>query len=350
METQSKQIDFSGQNFYCGIDTHKKSWAVTIETDDFSLKTFTQNADPELLANHLRKNYPGGNFFAGYEAGYFGYGIQRKLELMGINCIVINPSDVPTTGKDRDQKRDPRDSRKLARAIKNREVSAIWIPPIAVEEDRQLLRTRKRLSGDITRIKNRIKAILQLHGMKYPEIFSQPASHWSAKFIKWLETIQFQEVSGTEALKSQIRCLQFLRGEFLLVSRKIRALSQSERYCNNHIKLIKISGVGMVTSMTILTEVYDIARFKTVDSFRAFIGLIPRANDSGEKERPGRITKRANVHLRSLLVEATWMAIRHDSYYLHLYKNYRQRMKENKALIRTAGKLANQIYFTLKNK
>ncbi len=106
----------------------------------------------------------------------------------------------------------------------------------------------------------------------------------------------------------------------------------------------------MVTSMTILTEVYDIARFKTVDSFRAFIGLIPRANDSGEKERPGRITKRANVHLRSLLVEATWMAIRHDSYYLHLYKNYRQRMKENKALIRTAGKLANQIYFTLKNK
>ena len=34
MKTQSKQIDFSGQNFYCGLDTHKKSWAVTIETED----------------------------------------------------------------------------------------------------------------------------------------------------------------------------------------------------------------------------------------------------------------------------------------------------------------------------
>jgi len=40
------RLDFSGQNFYCGIDIHKKNWAVTIETDDISLKTFSQEADP----------------------------------------------------------------------------------------------------------------------------------------------------------------------------------------------------------------------------------------------------------------------------------------------------------------
>lgn len=348
METQSKQIDFTGQNFYCGIDTHKKSWAVTIETDDFALKTFTQNADPELLVKHLRKNYPGGNFYVGYEAGYFGYGIQRRLEYLGVNCIVIHPADIPTSNKDRDQKRDPRDSRKIARALKNKEVTPIWIPSISVEQDRQLLRIREKLVRDKRRIKNRIKAMLQIHGIQYPEIFSQTGSHWSARFIKWLETIQLNEISGTEALRSLVRCLQFLRNELLTVSRKIRVLYMSERYCNGYLKLIKLSGIGMVTAMTILTEAFDIRRFKTADNFRSFLGLIPRADNSGDKERPGKITKRANIHLRYLLVEATWMAIRHNPYYLNLYKNYRQRMKENKALVRTAGKLSNQIYFTLK--
>lgn len=349
MQTQSKQIDFSGQNFYCGLDTHKKSWTVTIQTEDLVLKTFSQEADPKVLAKYLRRNYPGGIFSAGYEAGYFGFGIQRKLESMGINCIVINPADIPTTNKDKDQKRDPRDSRKIANALKNKDVLPIWVPSVAAEEDRQLLRTREKLLVDQTRVKNRIKAFLQIHGIKNPEAFSQPGSHWSARFIKWLSEIQLNEPTGTESLRCMVRCLQFQRGELLTLSRKIKVLSGTDRYKINYLKLIKISGIGMIIAMTLLTEIGDIHRFKNADHFRAFIGLIPRSNDSGEKEHPGKMTKRANSHLRFLLVESTWMAIRFNSYYLHIYKNYKQRMKENKALIRTAGKLANQIYFTLKH-
>lgn len=349
MQTQSKRIDFSGQNFYCGFDTHKKSWTVTIETDDLSLKTFTQNADPEALVQHLRKNYPGGNFIAGYEAGYFGYGIQRKLESMGVNCLVIHPADIPTTNKDKDQKRDPRDSRKIARALRNREVSAIWIPPVALEEDRQLHRTRRSLTKDQTRTKNRIKAFLQIHGIKCPEVLSQSQSHWSARFVKWLQKVQLNEPSGTEALQSSVRQLQFLRSEILAVSIKIRALSQTARYERIYKRLIKIKGIGMVTAMTLITEIGDINRFKNPDNFRSFIGLIPSSKSSGEKEYQGRITKRANSHLRYLLVEATWIAIRTDPYYLHLYRQYSKRLKDNNALIRTAGKLANRIYYCMKN-
>ena len=348
MPTQSKQIDFSGQNFYCGIDTHKKSWAVTIETDDFALKTFTQNADPELLAKHLTKNYPGGSFFAGYEAGYFGYGIQRKFESLGINCVVLHPADIPTSDKDRDQKRDPRDSRKIAKAIKNKEVVPIWIPPASLEQDRQLLRTREKLSRDETRIKNRIKAFLQIYGINYPQTFSQPGSHWSARFIKWLETIQLNELTGTESLQSLVRCLRFQRGEILVVSKQIRELAQSSQYNQQYLKLIKKPGIGLVTAMTILTETGDIHRFKTADHYRAFFGMVPRAHDSGNKEHPGKITKRANTHLRYLLVEITWTAIRYNPYYLNIYKSYTRRMKGNKALIRTAGKLTNEIYYCLK--
>jgi transposase len=348
MNTQSKQIDFNGQNFYCGIDTHKKNWTVTIETDEIALQTFSQNPDPEDLAKHLKKKYPGGTYIAGYEAGYFGYGIQRKLETLGIKCIVMHPADIPTTDKDRDQKRDPRDSRKIARAIKNGDVVPIWVPSASLEQNRQLLRTREKLSRDETRIKNRIKAFLQIYGIKYPQTFSQPGSHWSARFIKWLETVQLIESTGTEALRSQVRCLQFQRGEILTVSKQIRKLSLCDKYNHQYLKLIAKPGIGIITAMTILTETGDIRRFKTVDSFRSFMGVVPQANDSGNKEHPGKITKRANAHLRYLLVESTWSAIRYNPYYLNIYKNYRHRMKENKALIRTAGKLTNEIYYSLK--
>jgi len=349
MQAQSKQIDFSGQNFYCGLDTHKKNWAVTIETDNLALKTFTQDADPEALVKHLRKNYPGGNFTAGYEAGYFGYSIQRKLESMGIQCLVIHPADIPTTNKDKDQKRDPRDSRKIARALKNEEVSAIWVPPVELEEDRQLLRTRRTLAKDQTRTKNRIKALLQIHGIKYPEVFSQKGSHWSARFITWLQEVRLNKTTGTEALQSYIHQLQFLRSEILAVSRKIKVLTNDNRYEKTYHRLIKIKGIGMITAMTFLTEIGNIHRFKKPDYFRSFIGLVPSSKSSGEKDYQNRITKRANSHLRYLFVEATWIAIRSDPKYLHFYKQYRKRMKENNALIRTAGKLANQVYYCMKN-
>ena len=230
MQTQSKQLDFSGQNFYCGIDTHQKTWTVTIQTDVILLKTFTQNPEPMILSNYLRKHYPGGNYIAGYEAGYFGYGIQRDFESLGIKCFVLHAADVPTSQKDKEQKRDPRDSRKIAKALKNNEVVPIWVPPLSLEQDRQLLRTREKLTTDYTRIKNRIKAALQFNGIKYPEAFNVKGSHWSWKFIQWLNNLELNEPTATEAMRSRVRYIIFLRGELLTTLQQIRKLSKNVRY------------------------------------------------------------------------------------------------------------------------
>jgi transposase len=348
MQTQSKKLDFTGQNFFCGIDMHKKSWAVTIETEDVSMRTFVQNADPDSLIHHLKNNFPGANITAGYEAGYFGFWAQRKLEAAGIECLVLNPADIPTTHKEKDQKRDPSDSRKIARAIRNQDATTIWIPPVSIQEDRQLLRTRRMLAKDLSRNKNRIKAILQLNGIQYPAVFARDGSHWSRRFIIWLESIRLTEETGTESLQTLLRNLLFLRSELLVISRRIRKLAQSDRYKPAYDRLVDIPGIGFVVAMTILTEIGDISRFRNTDQFRSYLGLVPTAHDSGEKEHPGRITNRANKPLRALLVEATWSAIRTDAAYLSFYRTYKKRMKENHALIRTAKKLANQIYYAIK--
>jgi transposase len=344
MQTQIKEVNFNGQNFYCGIDMHKKNWTVTIDTDDCSLRTFNQDANLEGLVHHLKNNYPGGNFIVGYEAGYFGNWAQRQFETHGITCKVLHPADIPTTHKEKDQKRDPHDSRKIARALRTRESNTIWIPPISIEVDRQLLRTRKMLIKDKTRTKNRIKALLQIHGIKYPDTFNGKQSHWSRRFIQWLKEIKLPEESGTVALQSLVRNLLFIRGELLTILRQIRELTKSNRYVKIYQRLLKIPGIGMITAMVYLTEVGDISRFKNTDHFRSFIGIIPRSNSSGEKDYQGKLTNRSNSHLRTGLIEAAWTAVRTDPYYLHLYQHHKQRMKGNKALTRIARNLANQIY------
>jgi len=102
MRSQINEVDFSDQNFYCGIDIHKKNWAVTIETDDMPLKTFTQDANLNLLVKSLNRNYLEGRYIAAYEAGYFGFTTQSKLTKQGVECLVINSADIPTTHKEND--------------------------------------------------------------------------------------------------------------------------------------------------------------------------------------------------------------------------------------------------------
>ena len=62
MQPQSNKKLFNGQSIYVGIDVHKKSWTVTILGEHYEHKAMSQNPDPEILVNYLRRNFPGGNY------------------------------------------------------------------------------------------------------------------------------------------------------------------------------------------------------------------------------------------------------------------------------------------------
>lgn len=104
MRTEITKDSFKGQSFYVGIDCHKKSWNVTILGEHYEHKTFSQNPDPGILASYLKRNFPGANYKAVYEAGFSGFSSCRNLNRLGVNCIVIHPADVPTTQKEKEQK------------------------------------------------------------------------------------------------------------------------------------------------------------------------------------------------------------------------------------------------------
>ncbi|NNV54936.1 hypothetical protein [Limnovirga soli] len=54
MEAISNKLrDFSGQNIYVGMDVHHKSWKVHIYSDEFELKSLSQEPDVDRLCNYL---------------------------------------------------------------------------------------------------------------------------------------------------------------------------------------------------------------------------------------------------------------------------------------------------------
>ena len=90
---------------------------------------------------------------------------------------VVNPADIPTTDKEKVQKEDKRDSRKIAKSLRSRDLAPIYVPSTKTLEDRSLVRTRSMLVKDLTRYKNRIKSFLYFHGIEIPASFSNPQSH-----------------------------------------------------------------------------------------------------------------------------------------------------------------------------
>jgi hypothetical protein len=96
---------------------------VSIYSDELYHKTFHQPPKPDALYNYLTKHFPNGTYYSVYEAGYCRFWIHEKLQSLGINSIVVNPADIPTTDKMKKHKTDPVDSNKLARHLRNGNLS-----------------------------------------------------------------------------------------------------------------------------------------------------------------------------------------------------------------------------------
>jgi transposase len=349
MQTQRNELNFKGQNIYVGIDVHKKDWKVSIQSKELTYRTFSQPPSVKDLVNHLHCNFPGADYYSAYESGFSGFWAHRELVSKGIRNIVVHPADVPTTQKERVFKTDKRDCRKISRSLSNEELEAIHVPSVKTQEDRTLVRLRLTFGKDLTRQKNRVKAMLNFYGKKIPETFEQ-SGYWSKAFTLWLLEVKFDTSSADAAMKLLIGQVEQLRNCQLEVTRKIRNLSADEAYCSNMKLMTAIPGIGMITAMAFLTQLETIDRFPSTDSLAGYLGLVPNTHSSGDKENTGEMTFRGSRWLRDLLVESAWIAARLDPA-LHLaYLNLCKRMKPNKAIIRIARKLLNRIYYVLKNK
>jgi transposase len=349
MQSKSNNIGLNGQKIYVGIDSHLKSWKVTIMLEHSTHKTFSQDPCAKDLARYLRKNFPGCSYYSAYEASFCGFSIHWALEENGIHNIIVNPADVPTTDKERKQKEDKRDSRKIAKSLRNGELEGIYIPTKAHIDFRGLVRYRKTLVKEISRNKNRIKSFLYFHGINIPKELDSSSSHWSGKFTQWLRTIESSTDFAKIVLINTLDTTEYLRANLLKVNRELRKVYKDSVYSFKLKLLCSIPGIGLIAAVTLLSELEDINRFKNLDTLCSYVGLVPTTYSSGENDKVGNITPRANKPLRSIVIESAWTAIRHDPSLALCFNRLCKRMKKNEAIIRIAKKLLNRVRYVMKN-
>lgn len=327
-----------------GLDVHKRSWNAAVFLDGMYVRNIHQPPSPKALHSFLTTNFPGANYRCAYECGKFGFWIQRQFADLHIECLVVNPADIPSTHKDEVYKNDCRDARGIGDALAKGQLRSIYVPSPEQEADRHLVRMRKKIWRDLVRCKNRVKGFLDYVGIAIPQQYDN--ANWSHNFIKWLEELPLEYTAGKLTLNYQIREVQLLRRELLSICNDVRKLMRSKKYKQLYYLLRTITGIGPLTAAALITEIGDMKRFSSFYHLNSFIGLMPMEHSSGEKIMKGRITVRKHRQLRSDLVECAWAAKRNDPA-LALYYNEQLRNGKNgkAAIVKVARKLLSRIRY-----
>jgi transposase len=101
------------------------------------------------------------------------------------------------------------------------------------------------------------------------------------------------------ALLSLASQLEALSGEIGKIERQLMAWHRQNQASQ---RLETIPGVGIISATALAASVPDPTVFRSGRQFAAWLGLVPRQNSSGGKERLGRVSKMGNGYLRRLLV------------------------------------------------
>ena len=244
--------------------------------------------------------------------------------------------------------------------LRNGDLTPLYIPSRQSQEDRSLVRMRITMVSKQTRCKNQIKGLLSYYGIPIPDELSN--SHWSNRFVCWLESLKenhreghskeglsFEYYSGQQTLGVLLSELSYLRSAIAQLTKDIRHLSGQKPYGDFVGYLTSVPGISTTTAMVFLTELDDITRFKNLDHLASYVGLIPGEDSSGDKQQHTGVSKRRNANLRYLLIESSWVAVRKDPALLKSYTELTKRMPKNLAIIRIARKLLSRIQYVLKN-
>ncbi len=330
---------------FIGIDMHKKSWKIHFCTDITVGSTKTMTPDSVALRKYVEQYYKQHQVFIAYEAGCCGFYAARSFIEFGWDTFVVNAADIPRPAKQIVVKTDKIDARNIALQLRAGNLKKITIPSVERECLRGLTRRRTQLVRRLRRIKSQIKALLLYHNLDIPDEYDNPT--WSKNFIKWLHEFEWFYAPIELTFSSMLQELDFLIEQERTVSNSIRA------YCRKHHKhdymlLRSVPGIGPLNAAYILSEIGDIRRFNLFKKFASYVGMIPNVRNSGENTFVFGVNYRANMTVRSLLVEAAWVAIRVDP---ALLQYYRKHAKHNSkaAIFKVARKLLSRIYAVIKS-
>ena len=238
----------------------------------------------------------------GMEACATSHHWARELRALGHDVRLIPPAYVKAYV--RRQKNDAADAEAIAEAVSRPNMRFVAIREVEPQAVLVLHRTRELLVRQRTMLINAIRGHCAEFGMIAPQGADRAADLLDQ--IKAAPATILPELARSSLL--------MLAGQLDTLAVRIHALEVEllawHRRHEASQRLATIPGVGLITATALAASVGDPTQFRSGREFAAFLGLVPRQNSSGGKERLGRISRMGNAYLRKLLVVGATSVVR----------------------------------------
>lgn len=284
-----------------GMDVHKGMIQVAVlYAGGKGFVVFEVANEPAAVRRMVRKvqREAGGPVRFCYEAGPCGYVLQRQIQALGCECIVVAPSLIPVKPGER-IKTDRRDAKKLAELLRAGLLTEVHPPTVQEEAVRDLVRCREDALEDRARCRHRLTKMLLRRGYLW-----RTGSTWTVAHRCWMRALSWDSEADRVVFEDYLLALEQTQSRLRNLEKEVEAAAQTEPYRFLVGVLGCYRGIGVVTAMTILTELHGIRRFTSPRQLMAYLGLVPTEYSSSDKVLRGSITKAGNAHLRRVLAEA----------------------------------------------
>jgi len=232
-------------------------------------------------------------------AHYWG----RELRKLGHDVRLMPPSYVKPYVKR--QKNDAADAEAICEAVTRTSMRFVEIKGPDQQSVMSLHRVRQMLMRQRTQVSNAIRGHLGEFGRVAPIGRNGLAQLIAIVADPNDNTLPDDARVAVAMLAAQI---SIVNEQILELDRRVRA---SARATDVGRRLMEVPGVGPVLASALVATVQDPRAFKSGRNLAAWIGLVPRQNSSGGKERLGGITKQGDRYLRQMLVVGALAVIRY---------------------------------------
>jgi len=320
-----------------GIDVHQEFYVVVCQEGGGNPKPAQRFKKEAFLSWAARlKQKREAEIHAVYEACGFGFGLQRRLTGLGIECYVVCPQKLDE--RNQRVKSDGRDAKalclKLDRWVEgNREALAVVRVPTEEEEQlRALHRQREQLVKARKQLEAQGRSLMVNDGLEPVKSWWKRRTFAALEVPEWMKELLNNSQPILLALEEKIRALS--------VQLQAAAAPGQPR------------GVGAMTSVVIDREIGNWNRFNNRRQVGSYTGLCPGEYSSGQTRVQSCVTKHGNPRLRAALVELAWRLVRFQPEYKAVVKWRRVLAKgalatgaaRKKAIVAVARQLAVDLW------
>ena len=255
----------------------------------------------------------------GYEAGYDGFWLQRRLSVEGITCCVMDPGSLQVDRRARRAKTDRLDAAMLLRALMawwrgdRAACHMVQVPSVEREDARRTHRERQRLIAERVQHVNRIKGLLATQGI----YDYRPLRRDRWKRLKELRTGDGRELPPClrREIEREFRRLELVLEQIAASETErdatIEAPAAEDVDATKVAQLSKLGGIGPELATVLVREALY-RSFANRKEVAAYAGLTPSPYASGDRHRDQGISKAGNPLLRKAMVELAWLWLRYQ--------------------------------------